>query len=67
MYYCVRSLYRVGWKVTRDVYPVSCADKPMDNFIEYPLEVVAKRYFDTEEEANHYYSILTQRIPFAGQ
>lgn len=54
MFYCVKSIYRAGGNVTRDVYVVHSPIKPDDTEKELEFYTVVNRYFNTEDEALDY-------------
>ena len=56
MFYCVSTTYKAGGVVYRKVYPVNSSVKPLDTEYEKEWETEVNRYFDTEDEANKYYT-----------
>ena len=54
MFYCVKSIYRAGGNVTRDVHVVHSPIKPDDTEKELEFYTVVNKYFNTEDEALDY-------------
>ena len=54
MYYCVKSIYRAGGNVTRDIYTVAAPTKPEDTENEMLYYTIVNKYFNSEDEAEEY-------------
>lgn len=54
IYYCVRSTYRAGGNVFKEMYQTFSDKKPNDSEDENIFNVVVKKYFTDEKEAVDY-------------
>ena len=54
MYYCVKSIYRAGGNVTRDIHTVTALTKPEDTESEMLYYTIVNKYFNSEDEAKEY-------------